>query len=515
MSGMEVPMSYQPKLSSSFNDTKMRSSIQSASGMCSFCAASCAGPCEIALSAVLGSRAVYPTNTGDNQVASEKDYPIDFSHFNINGRVFGAIGAEANGDQAAIFNVKLSQSYGSSHPVKLALPVILPALIKLDWEDYFSGAAMAGVSCVIGEGAYEKDPQAKFENGIIKSFPLLPKILDSFNAYYRGYGQIILQCNTDDDVAGLPELAIREYGVKALEFKFGQSAKGTQPACFVPTLEEALASQRLGVLVHPDPSDPKVAECYEKGWVSGFYTYGRLPMWTESYLVRRIGELKEMGLENVTFKMAGYDPQDLEQVLRIACAAGVDLVTFDGAGGGSGYSPCKMMNEWGLPAVCITQLLTDLCKKLEAEGMVIPALAVTGGFVSEDQIYKALALGAPYVKAVGLCRSSMAAAMTAKNIGEQIRQGKIPAQLRKFGSSYEEIFRELADLRGLYERPSEDFAPGAVGVYSYLSRIAFGLQHFAALNRKFHIGLADQSDLIPLTRDARDLLSGTWFDYLK
>ena len=29
--------------------------------------------------------------------------------------------------------------------------------------------------------------------------------------------------------------------------------------------------------------------------------------------------------------------------------------------------------------------------------------------------YKALALGAPYISAVGLCRSSMAAAMSAKN----------------------------------------------------------------------------------------------------
>ena len=47
------------------------------SGMCSFCTADCAGTCEIGLSAVLGKSIVYPTNTGNNQVAAEKDYPID------------------------------------------------------------------------------------------------------------------------------------------------------------------------------------------------------------------------------------------------------------------------------------------------------------------------------------------------------------------------------------------------------------------------------------------------------
>lgn len=54
--------------------------------------------------------------------------------------------------------------------------------------------------------------------------------------------------------------------------------------------------------------------------------------------------------------------------------------------------------------------------------------------------------------------------------------------------------------------------PGAVGAYSYLKKIAFGLQHFAALNRKFDIGLLGPEDLIPLTEEARRLLRGTWFE---
>lgn len=92
-------MSYSPKLASAFNDTQMRSEKIAPSGMCSFCAEECAGTCEIGVSAMRGEMAVYPTNTGGNQVASEKVMPLDWSHFNINGRVFGAVGAPADSDR--------------------------------------------------------------------------------------------------------------------------------------------------------------------------------------------------------------------------------------------------------------------------------------------------------------------------------------------------------------------------------------------------------------------------------
>lgn len=116
-------MTFHPGLASRINDTRTRSrSISPQSGMCSFCAADAPGTCEIGLSAVLGAQSVYPTTTGDNQIASEKDYPLDYSHFNINGRVFGAQGAPALADEAAIFNVKLERTLGRRNPVKIALP---------------------------------------------------------------------------------------------------------------------------------------------------------------------------------------------------------------------------------------------------------------------------------------------------------------------------------------------------------------------------------------------------------
>ena len=505
-------MSYSPRLSSGFTFARNRSAfISPQSGMCSFCTQDCDGTCEISQAAVLGSQTVYPTTTGNNQIASEKDYPLDFSHFNINGRVFGAQGVDENQGEATIFNVNLERTYGSFHPVKMALPVILPALIKLNWQDYFAGAAMAGVTCVIGEDGRNKEPNLEITKGKITAFPLLQDALDCFNRYDRGYGQIVLQCNADDDLMGVPRVAIEKYGAKAIEIKFGQGAKGTQPAVRVNDLATALEKQRRGNLVFPDPSDSSVQKAYHDGVCSNFYTYGRLPMWTEESLMVHIQQLRDMGAQNIYFKMAGYDRADIERVLCIACEAKIDMITFDGAGGGSGYSPSKMMNEWSLPTICLEDVVVRICEQLQGEGLVMPSIVMTGGFASEDQVFKALAYGDGHILGIGLCRASMAAAMTGKTIGTQIKGGNVPQRFKAYGSTIEEIFADLPDLCALYGKEADQFSPGAIGVFSYLNKIGFGLRHFAALNRKFNMDLLNKNDLIPLTSEARILMANEWF----
>lgn len=498
-------MSYSPSCESAFNDTKLRSDkVTPCSGMCSLCVEGCLGTCEIGLSAVLGEAMVYPTNTGANQVAGEKNNPIDYSIFNINGRCFGAVGVEETSDAATIFNVSLEREFGSKNKVRVNVPFNLPALIKLDWKDYFAAAAMIGTVCVIGEGASSKDPNLVMENGKIVKFEKLKEMLDAFNRFDRGYGQIVLQCNVDDDRQGLPEYAIKECDCKAIEFKFGQSAKGTQPANRLKNHEEALAEKKNGILVYPDPEDPEVIKNVKNDCSPVFWKYGRLPMWTEETLISRINELRDMGLQNVYFKMAGFDKQDMERVLRIASAAEVDMVTFDGAGGGSGYSPSKMMNEFGYSAVQIESALVPMCRKLEEEGKYIPYISLTGGFTDEGQAYKALAIGAPYIKSIGLCRATMAAAMIGDTVGKQLSAGKVPEHLAKYGNTSDEIFLNKGELQALY--PDKELPLGAVGAYSYLRKMAFGVQHFAALNRKFNVDAIGPEDVIPLNNVAKLLI---------
>lgn len=68
-------------------------------------------------------------------------------------------------------------------------------------------------------------------------------------------------------------------------------------------------------------------------------------------------------------------------------------------------------------------------------------------------------------------------------------------------------------MKSIYGKKADEFSLGAVGVFSYLNKIAFGLKHFAALNRKFDVSYLNRSDLIPLTRDAKVLIKGNWFEF--
>ena len=497
-------MSYSPPLGSSISYTRMRTPehLSDFSGMCAVCTVNCTGCCEIGLSAVRGSEAIYPFETDINQFASEKDYPLDFSHFNINGRVFGVSGCPENAYAATFPKADISMDFGINSKIKLKAPIILPAMAKLNWKDYYAGAALAGVLVVIGEDVVAKDKGLVLENGKVAAAPLLEEMVTAFRQHYRGYGDIILQGNYDDENLGVLDYAINKLGLKSVELKFGQAAKGIQGMGRVKDIETALKFQRMGYLLYPDPSDPVVAENYRNGKGPVFERIGKLPMWDEEMLDNRIHKLRKLGADHVCFKTGPFDPKDLIRILKIASKTGVDLVTFDGAGGGSGNSPCKMMNEWGIPTVNMESALYNILKKMKEKNYSLPQIAVAGGFAMEDQVFKGLALGAPYINLIGIGRAAMAAAMAAKQIGDLIDKGAVPLEYQRFGSTKEEIFGDIRELRLLYGDKTADISTGAIGLYSYLNRIAAGLKQFMALNRKFSLEYIDRSDIVPLTEIA-------------
>ena len=87
-------------------------------------------------------------------------------------------------------------------------------------------------------------------------------------------------------------------------------------------------------------------------------------------------------------------------------------------------SPWRMMNEWGLPGVEMWSLTQQYCERLAKKGEYVPDIILAGGFTLEDQMFKGFALGAPYVKAIGMARSPLAAAMVGKTIGKEIEAGQ-------------------------------------------------------------------------------------------
>ena len=66
-----------------------------------------------------------------------------------------------------------------------------------------------------------------------------------------------------------------------------------------------------------------------------------------------------------------------------------------------------MMVEWGVPTVYLEAMTYNLCQLLEKKGAYVPDIAIGGGLSTEDHMFKVLAMGAPYVKAVCLGRAIM------------------------------------------------------------------------------------------------------------
>jgi glutamate synthase domain-containing protein 2 len=244
---------------------------------------------------------------------------------------------------------------------------------------------------------------------------------------------------------------------------------------------------------------------FEKGSFKEFERHSRLGMVEEESFMNRVEELRRAGAKYVFLKTGAYRPADLARAVKYASKARIDLLTVDGAGGGTGMSPWRMMNEWGIPSVEIWALTYQFAHQLAKAGEYIPDIVFAGGITFEDQIFKALALGAPYVKAVGMARGPMAATMVGKTIGKRITEGQIPVYVERFGSSAEEIFVTAPELKRQYKERFNEMPTGAIGLYTYFRRLSQGLRQLMAGNRKFSLGYITRDDIAALTQDAANI----------
>lgn len=169
-----------------------------------------------------------------------------------------------------------------------------------------------------------------------------------------------------------------------------------------------------------------------------------------------------------------------------------------------------MMNEWGIPTVELCSLTFQYVDYLAKNGNFVPDIAFAGGFVLEDQMFKGLALGAPYVKAIGMARGSLAAAMVGKTIGNRVLSGDLPVYIERYGTTLEEVFVTGAYLQDQYGEEFERLHPGAIGVYTYYQRLAQGMRQLMCGARKFALGYITRDDIAALTREAADV-SGITF----
>ena len=171
-------------------------------------------------------------------------------------------------------------------------------------------------------------------------------------------------------------------------------------------------------------------------------------------------------------------------------------------------SPVPMMDEMSTPTVWLEAQVLKCAKILEKKGRHVPDIVMAGGFISETQMFKAIAMsnfgGGPYVKAFLMGRAPLTAVMKSSYFVELAKKGNLPRSFTElYGTTPERFFIATPELKASYGERFKDIPWEAVGLYSYLDgKLKVGLQQLMAGARKWKLSLLDREDLFSLTERA-------------
>ncbi len=364
--------------------------VAPASGICTRCLDDCRGNCEVFKSSFRGREVIYPGPFGAVTAGGDKDYPVDYSHLNIMGYALGAKGLpdgmEGTPDNTLFPMVDTETEFGHTNKVKMRAPVFTGALgsteiARKNWEHFAVGAAISGISLVCGENVCGIDPGLETDaNGKVTKSPDMERRIEQYRRYHEGYGDILVQINVEDTRLGVAEYVVGKLGVETVELKWGQGAKCIGGEIKVDSLDRALELQRRGYLVTPDPSDPATQAAFHEKGIKSFERHSRLGFVDEESFYAEVQRLRDLGAKRVTLKTGAYPMRELAMAIKWASNAKIDLLTIDGAPGGTGMSPWRMMEEWGVPTFYLQSMTNELVGRLRAKGAYIPDIAIAGGF---------------------------------------------------------------------------------------------------------------------------------------
>jgi glutamate synthase domain-containing protein 2 len=487
--------------------------VAPASGICTRCLDGCRGNCEVFKASFRGREVIYPGPFGEITAGGDKDYPVDYSHLNIMGYALGAEGlpggAVGDSDNTLFPNANTETVFGDVNKVKMKVPVFTGALgsteiARKNWEHFAVGAAISGISLVCGENVCGIDPLLERDgNGHVTKAPDMDRRVENYRRYHQGYGDILVQMNVEDTRLGVAEYVIEKLGVETVELKWGQGAKCIGGEIKVNDIERALELQRRGYLVTPDPSDPAIQAAFKDGAIRQFERHSRLGFIEEEGFYAEVERLRRLGAKRVTLKTGAYGMRELAMAIKWASNARIDLLTIDGAPGGTGMSPWRMMEEWGIPTFYLQSMANELVNKLREKGEAyIPDIAIAGGFSTEDHVYKVLAMGAPHTVAVCMGRALMIPGFVGKNIELWMKEQSLPKTVSEFGTTKEEIFVSYETLKAEFGAEVDDMPLGAIALYTFSDKLKVGLQQLMSGSRKFDIPSISRSDVFALTEEA-------------
>jgi hypothetical protein len=501
------------------------------SGLCTLCRADCTGRCETWLSSMAGRTMLYPRDFGGVTAGSGKTSHVGVSYesLRIQGYNYGAYGLSAehggNGASHVFPNVDVSTAFGASETTQAAMPIMTGALgstfiAQKYWESFAIGAALVGIPIVIGENVVGVDRASEFANGRIQKAPELDRRIDTYLRYAGDEGAIIVQMNVEDTENGVAEYVAEHYSDRVvIELKWGQGAKDIGGEIQVNDLDYALFLRDRGYVLDPDPYRKEVQDAFRHGWITSFARHSRLGYTNRESaaevreeFMEAVEKLRGLGFKRITLKTGAYGMEALAMAIRFASDAGLDLLTIDGAGGGTGMSPWNMMESWGVPSLHLHAKAREYADVLAGQGRRVVDMAFGGGLAREDHIFKALALGAPYAKMVCMGRALMIPGFLGANVEgvfhperqEELNGNwsKLPKAVAGRGETPEHIFAGYYSVESIVGKEHMSEVPyGAVALWTLADKLKAGVQQFMAGARRFRLSEISRDDIVSGNRE--------------
>lgn len=501
------------------------------SGLCTLCRADCTGKCETWKSSLEGRKLLYPRDFGLVTAGANNNTHVGVSYnsLRIQGYAYGSMGlAEqltSDPDDCIFPNVDLTTEFGNTIKTKCRLPLMTGALgstfiAAKYWDSFAIGCALTGIPIVIGENVVGVDKESTLGGGKILSAPELDRRIDIYLRYHEDYGAIIVQLNVEDTRNGVAEYVAEKYGNKCIiELKWGQGAKNIGGEIQVTSLDYAIFLKERGYVVDPNPALPEVREAFEKGAIKSFARHSRLggtnfstvEMVREDFM-KSVEYLRSLGFDRISLKTGSYGMEELAMAIKFASDAGLDLLTIDGSGGGTGMSPWNMMQSWGVPSINLHSKAYEYAAMLAEKGQKVVDLSFAGGFALEDSIFKGLALGAPYTKLICMGRGIMIPGFLGANIEGVLHPDRkerlngnwasLPKSIADMGDSPEKIFASYFDVQEkVGKKEMENIPYGAIAMWTMADKLACGIQQLLAGARKFKIDQLSRNDIFAANRE--------------
>ncbi|MGD9948834.1 MAG: glutamate synthase-related protein [Desulfobulbus sp.] len=501
------------------------------SGLCTLCRSDCKGQCETWKSSLVGRKLLYPRDFGVVTAGANNTTHVGVSYnsLRIQGYAYGAQGMaqglSSNPDNCIFPNVDLATEFGNTVKTKSRIPLMTGALgstfiAAKYWDSFAIGGALVGIPIVVGENVVGVDKASEIKNGRIAKAPELDRRIDTYLRYFDGYGAVIVQLNVEDTRNGVAEYVVEKYGDRCIvELKWGQGAKDIGGEIQVANINYAQFLKNRGYIVDPDPTLPEVQMAFEKGAIKSFARHSRLggtdlatvDLVREDFM-KSVDYLRKIGFKRISLKTGSYGMEELAMAIKFASEAGLDLLTIDGSGGGTGMSPWNMMQSWGVPSINLHAKAYEYAAILAAQGKRVVDLSFAGGFALEDSIFKGLAMGAPFTKLICMGRGIMIPGFLGANIEgalhperrEQLNGNwdKLPASISDMGNSPEAIFAAYYDVEKKVGREEMKNIPyGAIAMWTMADKLACGLQQLMAGARKFQLNKVSRNDIFAGNRE--------------